>query len=156
MLRDEWYAPLPPGVLARRHPSLLLLLQGWSPNLATFGNTVAWTLSSEAAFYFASPPFLLYYGATRMKWLNTRRRLITLFFALWVFGLLPHLLYTTLNPDHLTALADRYTSTHILRFLKYTPPPYICTFLAGVTLAKLHPLLPFTQRQRTAPAAASR
>ncbi len=151
MLRDEWHA--------RSHEEFWrgviltpLLLQGWSPNLATFGNTVAWTLSSEVMFYLAFP-FLLYYGATRMKWLNTRGRLITLFFALWAFGLLPHLLYTVFNPDHLAAPADRYTSTHILRFLKYTPPPYICTFLCGVILAKLHPLLPFTPRQRTALAA---
>ncbi len=146
MLQDEWSA--------RSHTEFWrgvvltpLLLQGWSPNLATFGNTVAWTLSSEVMFYFAFP-FLLYAWATRAPWLNTPLRLIALFFALWIFGLIPHLLYTVLNPDHLAAPADRYTSTHLLRFLKYTPPPYVCTFLAGVTLGKLHPLLPFTSRQR--------
>ena len=83
--------------------------------------------------FYSAFPFLLYYWATRMNWLNTRGRLITLFFALWAIGLLPHLFYTVLNPDHLAAPADRYTSTHLLRFLKYTPPPYICTFLCGVT-----------------------
>jgi peptidoglycan/LPS O-acetylase OafA/YrhL len=151
MLRDEWFA--------RSHQEFWrgviltpFLLQGWSPNLATFGNTVAWTLSCEGMFYLAFP-FLLYAWATRMHWLNTRGRLIALFLALWVFGLTPHLLYTFFNPDHLASPADRYTSTHLLRFLKYTPPPYICTFLAGVTLAKLHPLLPFTSRQRLALAA---
>jgi peptidoglycan/LPS O-acetylase OafA/YrhL len=148
MLQDEW--------ASRSHAEfwrgLVLtpfLLQGWSPNLATFGNTVAWTLSCEVMFYFAFP-FLLYAWATRMHWLNTRGRLIALFFALWGFGILPHLAYTFLNPDHLAAPADRYTSTYLLRFLKFTPPPYVCTFLAGVTLAKLHPLLPFTPRQRLA------
>jgi peptidoglycan/LPS O-acetylase OafA/YrhL len=148
MLQDEW--------ASRSHAEfwrgLVLtpfLLQGWSPNLATFGNTVAWTLSCEVMFYFAFP-FLLYAWATRMHWLNTRGRLIVLFFALWGFGILPHLAYTFLNPDHLAAPADRYTSTYLLRFLKFTPPPYVCTFLAGVTLAKLHPLLPFTPRQRLA------
>ena len=146
MLQDEWSA--------RSHTEFWrgvvltpLLLQGWSPNLATFGNTVAWTLSSEVMFYLAFP-FLLYIWATRGKWLNTPGRLISLFFALWLFGLTPHLLYTVLNPDHLAAPADRYTSTHLLRFLKYTPPPYVCTFLAGVTLGKLHPVLPLTPRQR--------
>jgi peptidoglycan/LPS O-acetylase OafA/YrhL len=123
------------------------LLQGWSPTLATFGNTVAWTLSCEVMFYFAFP-FLLYAWATRMHWLNTRTRLITLFFTLWAFGLLPHIAYSVINPDHLSAPADRYTSSYILRFLKYTPAPYVCTFLAGVTLAKLHPFLSFTPRQR--------
>jgi peptidoglycan/LPS O-acetylase OafA/YrhL len=146
MLQGEWSA--------RSHAEFWrgivltpLLLQGWSPNLATFGNTVAWTLSSEVMFYLAFP-FLLYAWATRAPWLNTAGRLIALFFALWLFGLVPHLLYTVFNPDHLAAPADRYTSTHLLRFLKYTPPPYICTFLAGVTLGKLHPLLPLTSRQR--------
>jgi peptidoglycan/LPS O-acetylase OafA/YrhL len=146
MLRDEWFA--------RSHAEFWrgivltpFLLQGWSPNLATFGNTVAWTLSCEVMFYIAFP-FLLYAWATRAAWLNTPGRLIALFFALWVIGLVPQLLYTVFNPDHLAAPADRYTSTHLLRFLKYTPPPYVCTFLAGVTLGKLHPLLPFTSRQR--------
>jgi len=129
-----------------------LLLQGWSPSLATFGNTVAWTLSCEIMFY-AAFPFLLFTWATRMNWLNTRGRFITLFFALWAIGLTPHLLYTVLNPDHLAAPADRYTSTYLLRFLKYTPLPYICTFLAGVTLARIHQLLPLTPRQRLAVAA---
>jgi peptidoglycan/LPS O-acetylase OafA/YrhL len=148
MLQDEW--------ASRSHAEfwrgLVLtpfLLQGWSPNLATFGNTVAWTLSCEVMFYFAFP-FLLYAWATRMHWINTRGRLIALFFALWGIGILPHLVYTFLNPDHLAAPADRYTSTYLLRFLKFTPPPYVCTFLAGVTLAKLHLLLPFTPRQRLA------
>ncbi|MCU1320674.1 MAG: acyltransferase 3 [Acidobacteriaceae bacterium] len=151
MLYDEWlvrsHAEFWRGVLLTP-----FLLQGWSPNLATFGNTVAWTLSCEVMFYFAFP-FLLYAWAKRMHWLNTRGRLIALFFALWAIGILPHILYTFLNPDHLAAPADRYTSTYLLRFLKYTPPPYVCTFLAGVTLAKLHPLLPFTPRQRLAVAA---
>ncbi len=146
MLEDEWasrsHADFWQGIVLTP-----LLLQGWSPTLATFGNTVAWTLSSEVMFYVAFP-FLLYYWATKMHWLNTPGRLISLFFAFWAFGLLPHLLYTVFNPDHLAAPVDRYTSTYLLRFLKYTPPPYVCTFLAGVTLAKLHPLLPFTPRQR--------
>ncbi len=125
------------------------LLQGWSPNLATFGNTVAWTLCCEVMFYLAFP-FLLFVWAKKMHWLETRGRLIALFFALWIVGILPHIAYTLMNPDHLAAPADRYSSTYLLRFLKYTPPPYVCTFLCGVTLAKLHALLPFTPRQRLA------
>lgn len=151
MLLDEWsarsHAEFWRGIILTP-----FLLQGWSPNLATFGNTVAWTLSSEVMFY-AAFPFLIYYWATRMHWLNTPGRLIALFFTFWAIGLFPHVLYTVFNPDHLAAPADRYTSTYLLRFLKYTPPPYVCTFLAGVTLAKLHPLLPFTPRQRLAVAA---
>ncbi len=146
MLQDEWasrsHAEFWRGVILTP-----FLLQGWSPTLATFGNTVAWTLSCEVMFYLAFP-FLLYAWATRAHWLNTPVRLIALIFTLWIFGLVPHLLYTIFNPDHLATPADRYTSTYLLRFLKYTPPPYVCTFLVGVSLAKLHPLLPFTPRQR--------
>jgi peptidoglycan/LPS O-acetylase OafA/YrhL len=151
MLQDEW--------VSRSHVDFWrgiiltpLLLQGWSPTLATFGNTVAWTLSCEVMFYLAFP-FLIYAWATRAPWLNTPARLIALFFALWAFGMLPHILYSFFNPDHLAVPADRYTSTNLLRFLKYTPPPYVFTFLAGVTLGKLHPLLPFNPRQRLVVAA---
>jgi peptidoglycan/LPS O-acetylase OafA/YrhL len=146
MLHDEWsarsHAEFWRGVVLTP-----FLLQGWSPTLSTFGNTVAWTLSSEVMFYMAFPS-LLYFWATRMSRINTPVRLIALFFALWSLGLVPHLLYTWINPDHLAAPVDRYTSTWILRFLKYTPPPYVCTFLAGVTLGKLHLVLPLNSRQR--------
>jgi peptidoglycan/LPS O-acetylase OafA/YrhL len=146
MLLDEYNAR-PHGEFWSGILLTSFLLQGWSPVLATFGNTVAWTLSCEVMFY-AAFPFVLYFWARRMRWMESRGRLILLFFALWAIGLVPHILYTWLNPDHLTAAADRYTSSYLLRFLKYTPPPYICTFLAGVTLARLHSLLPFTPRQR--------
>ena len=54
MLAAEWHARSHGAVLAG---AILtpLLLQGWSPPLATFWNTVAWTLSCEAALYFAFP-----------------------------------------------------------------------------------------------------
>ncbi|MDE3106097.1 MAG: acyltransferase [Acidobacteriota bacterium] len=146
MLRDEWgarsHAEFWRGVVLTP-----LLLQGWSPKLATFGNTVAWTLSCEVMFYFAFP-FLLYAWARRMHWLDTPGRLIALILGLWCFGMLPHLLYGYFNPDHLAAPANRYTSSYLLRLLKYTPPPYVCTFLSGVALGRLHPLLPMSRWQR--------
>ncbi|MEO6911972.1 MAG: acyltransferase family protein, partial [Edaphobacter sp.] len=49
----------------------------------------------------------------------------------------------------------RYSSTYLIRFLKYTPLPYICTFLVGVVLGKLQHALSITERQRFAIAAAS-
>jgi peptidoglycan/LPS O-acetylase OafA/YrhL len=54
------------------------------------------------------------------------------------------------NPDHLAAPADRYTATYLLRMLKYTPPSYICTFLAGLTLGQLQSVLNLRGRERTA------
>lgn len=153
MLGDEWQA--------RSHAEFWkglvltpLLLQAWSPSLATFWNTVAWTLSAEVVLY-AAFPWLIRTWAERGEWLNTPARLTLLLLALWLVGLLPHAIYQALNPDHLTVAADRYTSTYWIKLLKYTPVPYICTFLAGMTLGKLQLTLRISPRRRMALAAAA-
>ncbi len=112
-----------------------LLLQGWFPWLATFWNTVAWTLSCEAMMYVAFP------WINRIRWPRTMGKLIGLGLAIWVIGLIPHTLYIFLNPDHLSAPADRYTSAVWIRMLKYTPLPYLATFLVGMILGQIHPLI---------------
>lgn len=141
MVGDEW--------IARPHAEFWqgiiltpLVLQGWSPSVATFWNTVAWTLTSECVLYLAFPWLI------RLPWPKTPRRLIALLITLWAIGLIPHSLYLYLNPDHIIGPVDRYSSTQLLRFLKYTPLPYVCTFLAGVTLGKLQHALVLTPRQR--------
>lgn len=141
MLGAEWHA--------RSHGQFLagviltpLLLQGWNPMLATFWNTVAWTLSCETAFYFAFPWII------RLKWPKTSGRLIALLLCIWAVGLIPHVLYLHFNPDHLPGPADRYSSGFWIRTLKYTPLSYACTFLAGITLAKLQTALALTPRLR--------
>ncbi len=126
-----------------------LLLQGWSPSLATFWNTVAWTLSCEVAFY-AAFPWLI-----RLPWPRKPSRLILLILVFWIVNLTPSTLYLLLNPDHLTEPATRYTSTTLIRFLKYTPIPYAATFLAGVALSRLQLIATVTERQRLAIAAAA-
>lgn len=143
MLQDEWsvrsHAEFWKGVLLTP-----LLLQGWSPDLSTFWNTVAWTLSCEVMLY-AAFPWLI-----RIPWPKTAGRLIALILAIWALGMVPHSLYLILNPDHLTGPVTRYSSTYLIRFLKYTPLPYTCTFLVGVALGKLQHLLSITERQRFA------
>jgi peptidoglycan/LPS O-acetylase OafA/YrhL len=124
-----------------------VLLQGWDPSLATFWNTVGWTLSCELLLYSAFP-WIIRIWATRFTWLETPGRLVVLFFALWLVGLIPHALYLLLNPDHLTAPVDRYSYGLWLRALKYSPPAYICMFLSGITLGKLQLKLQITDRQR--------
>jgi peptidoglycan/LPS O-acetylase OafA/YrhL len=148
MLQSEWSA--------RSHSEFFqgllltpLLLQGWSPNLATFWNTVAWTLSCEFMLYLAFPWLI------RIPLPERPSRLIALLLTLWIVGLVPHTLYILLNPDHLAAGADRYTSTFWIRALKYTPPAYICTFLCGVTLGRLQSRLTLGARQRFLLAACS-
>jgi peptidoglycan/LPS O-acetylase OafA/YrhL len=148
MLNGEWHA--------RSHEQFWagvvltpLMLQGWNPSIATFWNTVAWTLSCEAAFYFAFPWII------RLPWPKTPGRLIALLLGIWCLGLVPHSLYLHFNPDHLAGPADRYSSGIWIRTLKYTPFAYACTFLAGITLAKLHASLTLTVRHRTLIAGAS-
>ena len=141
MVQDEWHA--------RSHAEFWqgiiltpLVLQGWSPSVATFWNTVAWTLSSEVVLY-AAFPWLI-----RLPWPKKPAQLILLLIALWIVGLIPHSLYLLLNPDHIVGPVDRYSSTQLIRFLKYTPLPYVCTFLIGVTLGKLQHALTISSRQR--------
>lgn len=126
-----------------------LLLQGWSPSLATFWNTVAWTLSCEMAFY-AAFPWLI-----RLPWPRRPSGLILIILALWVIDLTPVVLYLKINPDHLTGPVDRYTSSTLIRFLKYTPLPYASTFLSGIALSRLQVTTTITERQRMAIAAAA-
>ena len=148
MLEDEWnvrsHAEFWKGVLLTP-----LLLQGWSPNLSTFWNTVAWTLSCEVMLY-AAFPWLI-----RIPWPKTAGRLIALLLTIWAIGMVPHSLYLILNPDHLDGPVTRYTSTYLIRFLKYTPLPYTCTFLVGVVLGKLQHVLSISERQRFALASIS-
>jgi peptidoglycan/LPS O-acetylase OafA/YrhL len=148
MLQNEWHA--------RAHSEFWqgllftpLLLQGWSPTLATFWNTVAWTLSCEVVLYIAFPWLI------RARWPKTPSRLVLLLLSLWAIGLLPHTVYLLINPDHIIGPITRYSSTPLIRFLKFTPLPYVCTFLAGVTLGKLQLSLTLTQRQRLTLAAVS-
>jgi len=148
MLRDEWGA--------RSHAEFWqglvltpLLMQGWLPNLATFWNTVAWTLSCEIMLYLAFPYLI------RIPLPRHPGRLVGMLLAFWAVGLVPHGLYVLLNPDHLAAGADRYTSTYLIRVLKYTPPAYICTFLTGLTLGRLQGQLTLRGRHRMALAAGS-
>jgi peptidoglycan/LPS O-acetylase OafA/YrhL len=121
-----------------------MLLQGWSPSLATFWNTVAWTLSCEVAFY-AAFPWLI-----RLRWPRQPSRLVLLILGLWVIDVLPATLYLIFNPDNLTEPVTRYTSTTLIRFLKYTPIPYAATFMAGIALARLQLAVTITQRRRVA------
>jgi len=148
MLQAEWHS--------RSHTDFFaglvltpLLLQGWSPALSTFWNTVAWTLSAELLLY-ATFPWLI-----RLPWPKSHARLIVLLFAIWTIGLVPHSLYILLNPDHLAAPIGRYSSGYWLRALKYTPLAYACTFLVGVALGELQTDLALSTRQRTLVGAAS-
>jgi peptidoglycan/LPS O-acetylase OafA/YrhL len=148
MVQLEWHAR-PAGQFWIGMILTPMLLQGLSPTLATFWNTVAWTLSCEVVFY-AAFPWLI-----RLPWPRKPSRLIFLILLFWIGNMLPSQLYLHFNPDNLTEPVTRYTSTTWIRFLKYTPLPYACTFLAGIALARLQVVTTITQRQRFAIAAAA-
>lgn len=141
MLGAEWHA--------RSHPQFVagvvltpLLLQGWSPMLATFWNTVAWTLSCEAAFYFFFPWLIC------LPWPKSPGRLIALILGIWSLGLVPHMLYLHFNPDHIAGPINRYSSGFWIRTLKYTPLSYTGIFLSGIALARLQNSLKLAGHQR--------
>ena len=130
-----------------------LLLQGWSPLLATFGNTVAWTLSAEAMLYVGFPWLL------RVRWPRTPSRLVALAGLVWVIGMCVPVFYLYANPDGLPtaaghALANRYSGGMWLRAMKFTPPPYVTTFLVGILLGLLQNIVVISKRQRLAVATA--
>ena len=127
MLQAEWHAHSHSDFFAGLVLTPLLL-QGWFPTLATFWNTVAWTLSVEVLLY-AAFPWLI-----RLPWPKSPARLIALLVAIWAVGLVPHSLYILLNPDHLSAPANRYTYGYWLRALKFSTIIYAATFLTGIGL----------------------
>jgi peptidoglycan/LPS O-acetylase OafA/YrhL len=131
MLAAEWHA--------RSHTQFVvgvittpLLIQGFFPGLATFWNTVTWTLSCEVALY------LLFPWLVKVRLPKNIGKLIALLVTFWLLGMLPHAIYLLTNPDHLAHTPDRYTTGVYIEFLKYTPLPYLCTFLCGITIAKIH------------------
>ena len=119
-----------------------LLLQGFFPHLATFWNTVSWTLSCEVVLYLAFP-FLL-----KLHWPQSTRKLVFMVMGFWLLGLVPHTVYWLTNPDHLALPVTRYNGGTWLDTLKYTPVAYLCTFLAGLTLGRLHDAANFSVDQR--------
>jgi peptidoglycan/LPS O-acetylase OafA/YrhL len=118
-----------------------LLLQGWIPEIATFLNTPAWTMSAEAAYYMAFP------------WLAKGKRpervgpYLAKMAVVWGLGLIPGLLYIALNPDGIPH-PDRWSYGPWLQVLKYTPLPHLASFVFGVMLANLDELVGRTSRLR--------
>ena len=142
MLQAEWHAQ----TLAHFAEGMALtplMLQGWSPLLATFWNTPGWTLSCEVAFY-AMLPLLV-----AVRWPRALGRLLALLGLLWMAGLVLPLLYLWLRPDGI-AHVDRYSYSLWLRALKFMPVPHVPEFLFGVVLARLHAALGKATRERLA------
>ncbi len=118
-----------------------LMLQGLSPLLATFWNTVAWTLSSEVMLYIAFPYIIA------MRWPRNTKKLAWMVMGFWALGLVLPALYLYFQPDGI-AHTNRFSPGMWLRTLKFTPIAYIPTFLAGFVLGKLQSGAKISDRMR--------
>ena len=107
-----------------------LLLQGWVPEIATFWNTPAWTMSAEVSYYAIFP------WAARVPMPQKISGHLWRLAALWLIGMIPGTLYVLWNPDGI-ALVDRFSVGSWLQALKFTPLPHLPGFLFGVLLAGL-------------------
>ena len=112
-----------------------LLLQGWIPEIATFGNTPAWTMSAESFYY------LLFPWLARWKQPGRVRPLLARLGGIWLLGLIPGTLYILFNPDGIPH-PDRFSTGPWLQALKFTPLPHLASFVFGVVLAELDELIP--------------
>lgn len=112
-----------------------LLLQGWVPEIATFLNTPAWTMSAESFYY------LLFPWLARWKRPDTAGPILLRLAAIWAVGLVPGTLYILLSPDGI-AHPDRFSNGTWLQALKFTPLPHLASFVFGVTLAGLDEIIP--------------
>lgn len=120
-----------------------LLLQGWVPEIATFLNTPAWTMSAEAFFYFLFP--------WMARWKRPRRigTHVMRMSGVWLLGLIPGTLYVIFHPDGITH-PNRWSWGPWLQALKFTPLPHLASFVFGVLLAGLDECIARASRLRIA------
>jgi peptidoglycan/LPS O-acetylase OafA/YrhL len=112
-----------------------LLLQGWIPDIATFLNTPAWTMSAEAFYYAIFPWMARWKRPTHPGWHILKMT------GIWILGMLPGALYMFFNPDSI-AHPDRWSYGPWLQALKYTPYAHLASFIFGVMLAELDEVMP--------------
>jgi peptidoglycan/LPS O-acetylase OafA/YrhL len=112
-----------------------LLLQGWVPEIATFLNTPAWTMSAES-FYYVIFPWM-----ARWKKPERARDHLWKLGLVWLFGLVPGTLYILFSPDGIPH-PDRFSYGPWLQALKYTPLPHLASFVFGVLLAGVDAVMP--------------
>jgi len=118
-----------------------LLLQGWIPEIATFLNTPAWTMSAESFYYLIFPWMARWKEPERIS-----NHLVKLA-GIWALGLIPGTLYVLMQPDGI-AHPDRFSYGPWLQALKYTPLPHLASFTFGVLLAGLDAVMPRSTRLR--------
>ena len=111
-----------------------LLLQGWIPEIATFLNTPAWTMSAECSYYAVFPWLASWKLPLSLKSHLGKMALV------WGLGMVPGALYIAFNPDGI-AHPDRWSYGKWLQALKYTPYTHLASFVFGVMLANLDEMI---------------
>lgn len=118
-----------------------IMQQGWSPLLATFWNTPAWTLSCEVAFYLMFPALLA------VRWPRKVGSLLLILGGLWLASMVLPSLYMWLRPDGMAPI-NRMSNSYWLRAVKLTPLPHLPTFTFGIVLSRLNDKLALGNRTR--------
>lgn len=118
-----------------------LMQQGWSPKLAMFWNTPAWTLSAEVTFYLLFPLLLA------VKWPQKISRLVLILALLWVASQVAPMLYLWAQPAGSPPIT-RMSGGYWLRAVKLTPLPHLPTFIFGIVLSRLNDRLNWSNRTR--------
>lgn len=118
-----------------------IMQQGWSPKLATFWNTPAWTLSCEVAFYLLFPLLLA------IKWPKSVRNLLLILLGCWLASMVLPAIYMWLRPDGLGPI-NRSSNSYWLRAVKLTPLPHLASFTFGIVLSRLNDRLNFSNKVR--------
>ncbi len=120
-----------------------LLLQGWIPEIATFLNTPAWTMSAESFYYVLFPWLAKGKKAERIAPHLAKMAVV------WCLGMVPGTLYILFNPDGIPH-PDRWSYGPWLQALKYTPLPHLASFVFGIMLANLDAVMGRAGRLRLA------
>jgi peptidoglycan/LPS O-acetylase OafA/YrhL len=107
------------------------LLQSWVPQAALTWNSVCWSLSVEAFFYFVFPFALL-----RTRKLSATALSIAIF-ALWCVSLSLSLSYVFIHPDGAANVNSGSTTLFWKNVLSFNPLVRLPEFLIGVLSCKL-------------------
>ena len=146
VLKHEWQGRTH-GQFAWGVALTLLLSQGWSPDLSSFWNTPAWTLTTDVFFYAIFPWLITRRSATATP--MQRRHVLWTMLGYWLLSFVLPALYTWLNPDG-DPHPGRYSSGYWLRALKFGPLQHVPSFLFGMALARCNDFLPERSHLRTA------
>jgi len=109
----------------------LALLQSWVPQAALTWNSVCWSLSVEAFFYFVFPFFLL-----RNSKLSARSLLLWLV-AFWLISLSLSSSYIHFHPDGFDKINSGETNLFWKNVLSFNPLVRLPEFLVGMFAGKL-------------------